>query len=167
MNSIFIRRSVRSFLQKEVEAEKVDKILRAAMQAPSATNQQPWEFIVVKGEERLKELAAYNPYASCLLGANAGIIVLGNKKRMTLPEYWEQDLGAATQNILLEATELSLGSVWFGTASDLERMEYIRELYNLEEHLLPYSVIAIGYPKEENANYFIDRYDETRVRYIQ
>lgn len=166
MNSIFIRRSVRSFSEQEVESDKIEKILRAAMQAPSAANQQPWEFIVVKGKENLEKLSGFNPYASSLADANLGIIVLGNKERFKFAEHWEQDLGASTQNILLEATELGLGSVWYGTAPNKERMEYIKNLYNLAENILPYSVIGIGYPKSQNANTFVDRFDESRVRYI-
>ncbi|GLC82233.1 nitroreductase family protein [Lacrimispora brassicae] len=49
MEEIFIRKSIRKFKAQEVEPEKIDKLLRAAMQAPSAANQQPWEFIVVQG----------------------------------------------------------------------------------------------------------------------
>lgn len=166
MNSIFTRRSVRTFLERDVEDEKIEKILKAAMQAPSAGNQQPWEFIVVKGKENLLNLSKYNPYAASLKNANVGIIVLGDQNRMMLPEHWQQDLGAATQNILLEATELGLGSVWYGTAPDKSRMKYIQDLYDLKENLLPYSVIAIGYPKNSNANSFVDRFDETRIHYF-
>ncbi len=166
MNSIFTRRSVRQFTEKEVEKEKIEKILRAAMQAPSAGNGQPWEFLVVKGKENLEALSKFNPYAGCLQNANVAIIVLGNADNMKYPEHWEQDLGAATQNIQLQAVELGLGSVWLGTAPDKGRMDFVRTLYDLSERSLPYSVIALGYPKAENANHFTDRYDESRVRYI-
>ncbi len=166
MNSIFTRRSVRNFKDTRVEDEKVEKILRAAMQSPSAANQQPWEFIVVRGQKNLTELSKFNPYASCLKGANVGIIVLGNKERMKLPEHWEQDLGAVTQNIQLEAVELGLGSVWFGTAPDEVRMSFITKMFNLDEKLLPYSVLALGYPEKDDANKFVDRYDESRIKYI-
>lgn len=167
MNSIFTRRSVRSFSSQEVENEKIEMLLRAAMQAPSAGNQQPWEFLVVKGKDNLEKLSQYNPYSSSLAGANVAIIVLGNKKRFRFPEHWEQDLGACTQNILLEATELGLGSVWYGTAPCEERMNYLINLYQLEENILPYSVIGLGYPQNKEANVFIDRYDQSRVRFIK
>ncbi len=167
MNAIFTRRSVRQFEEKLVEQEKIEKILRAAMQAPSAANQQPWDFIVVEGKENLAKLAAYNPYAGCLRQAACGIIVLGNKDRMVLPEHWEQDLGAVTQNILLEATELGIGSVWFGTAPDKTRMRFVNDLYNLADNFLPYSVIGLGYPQNPNELHFVDRYDETRIHYVK
>ena len=167
MNSIFTRRSVRTFKEQEVEQEKIEQLLRAGMQAPSAMNQQAWEFLVVHGKENLVKLAEFNPYAGCLKGANFAIVVLGNSNKMKSSTKWEQDLGAVTQNIELQAVELGLGSVWLGTAPDPVRMAFIRQLYNLEESLLPYSVIAVGYPKNENANHFVDRYDESKVRYIK
>ncbi len=167
MNTIFTRRSVRSFLKKTVEAEKIEKILRAAMQAPTAANGQPWQFIVVTGDENLEKLSEFNPHAKSLIGASHGIIVLGDKNKMKVPDMWQQDLGAATQNLMLEAAEQGLGSCWFGTAPVAERMDFIRELYNLSSDLMPYAVISIGYPKEADANKFVDRYDESAVRYIK
>ncbi len=166
VNSIFKRRSVRAFTQREVENEKIDQVIRAAMQAPSAANQQPWEFIVVRGAENLEALSLYSPYAACLKGADVGIVVVGNQSKFKFPDLWEQDLAAATQNLMLQATELGLGTVWFGTAPDTARMLYIKRLYNLADDLLPFSVIAVGYPQDENANQFIDRYDESRIRYV-
>ncbi len=167
MDAIFERRSVRSFTEKNVEEEKIEKLLRAAMQAPSAMNQQPWEFIVVKGKEKLQTLSEYNPYAGCLKNADVGIIVLGNEKRMISAGHWEQDLGAATQNILLMATQLGLGAVWLGTAPNEDRMEHIRRLYGLGKEVLPYSVIAIGYPSDKHANKFVDRFNLDRVRVVE
>ncbi len=165
MDEIFTRRSVRSFSDKRIEDEKITKILKAAMQAPSAANQQPWEFLVIRDKIRLQELAGYNPYAGCLVDADAGIIVLGNEERMSYPGMWEQDLGAATQNLLLEAVSQGLGTVWLGTAPESDRMKYIQKMFNLGKHLLPYAVIAVGYPSNESANRFVDRFDESRIHY--
>ncbi len=166
MNAIFTRRSVRKFCDKPVEPDKIEKLLRAAMQAPSASNQQPWEFIVVQGRENLDNLSSYNQYAKSLKTATAAIIILCNKTRFKFGEYWEQDLAAATQNILLQATEMGLGSVWYGTAPDKTRIATIQKMYELSENLVPFSVIGIGYPQDPNANSFVDRYDATRVKYI-
>ncbi|OON96230.1 MAG: nitroreductase [Epulopiscium sp. Nele67-Bin005] len=166
MNSIFTRRSVRQFAQKTVEPEKIDKMLRAGMQAPSAYNQQCWEFIVVRGVENLEELSKIHQYSACLKGADVGIIILGNKDKMKMPYFWEQDLGACTQNVMLQATELGLGTVWFGTAPVEEHIKFVRDLYDLGENLVPYSILAVGYPQSEDANKFVDRFDETKIRYI-
>ncbi len=165
MNEIFTRRSIRSFAQKKIEDEKITKILHAAMQAPSAGNQQPWEFLVIRDKESLSELSKYNPYAASLLEADVGIILFGNEKLMKHPTMWEQDLGAATQNLMLEATAQGLGTVWLGAAGKKERADYISSMFNLPSHILPYAVISVGYPKNENANHFVDRFDENRIHY--
>ncbi len=167
MNTIFTRRSVRRFLNKAVEPEKIEQILRAGMQAPSAKNQQPWDFLVVTGEENLLALSGLSQYSSCLKHAGAGIIVFGNTDRINMPEFFLQDLSAATQNIMLEAADLDLGTVWFGTYPVESNMNYIKKLYNLSENLIPFSVIAVGYPEDENANKFVDRYDPTRIKYVK
>ena len=164
MNSIFTRRSIRQFTDQKVEDEKIESLLRAAMQAPSANNQQPWEFLVVRGKENLEKLSCLHMYSKCLKGADLAIIVMANKDRLTSPDFYQQDLGAATQNIQLQAVELGLGSVWLGTAPKQDRIEFIRALYNLEDNIIPYSVLAIGYPVRENK--FVDRYEAERVRYI-
>ena len=166
MNSIFTRRSVRSFLDKEVEKEKIDKIIRAAMQAPSAMNKRPWEFLVIRGKENIKKLANVSRFSKPIENANVVIVTLFNRRATFVRSYWQQDLGAATQNILLEGTELGLGTLWVGVAPDEEKMKYISELFNLDKNLNPYSIIGIGYPEKEDANKFIDRYEENKVRYI-
>ncbi len=165
MNAIYTRRSVRDFLDKPIEAQKVEQLLRAAMQAPSAKHQAPWEFIVVQDKDRLKELALYNPYATSLNKATLSIIVLGNSDRFTAPEKWQQDLGASTQNILLEVVEQGLGAVWLGVEGNKDRSEYIKKMFNLGDNLLPYAVLAIGYPTSENANFFRDEFDSSRIHY--
>lgn len=167
MNAIYTRRSVRSFLEKDIEQEKVEKLLRAAMQAPSAWGQAASEFIVVQNREVLGELAKFSPYSGSLTKAPLGIIVLGNLDKMKMPEYIQQDLGAATQNILLEAVELELGGVWYGTMPEEEYMTHVRNMFELPENLVPYSIVGVGYPKRDNANTFVDRYDESKVTYIR
>ena len=167
MEAIFTRRSVRTFKKQAVEQEKIEKLLRAAMQAPSAHNQQAWNFIVVKGEANLAKLSEFSAYAGCLKGADFAIVLSGVKSKMLSPEHWEQDLGAVTQNIQLQAVELELGSVWLGLAPNKDGMDFVKNLYGMDDDLLPYSVLAVGYPKMENANHFVDRYDESCIKYIR
>lgn len=163
MEAIFTRRSVRRYQNKSVEVEKIEKLLRAAMQAPSAGNQRPWEFIVVQDKDRLAKLAMTSPYAKVCADAPLVLVLLGNMENMKFPEHWEQDLGAATQNILLEAVHLNLGAVWLGVAPAVDRVKYLSELFSLPEHIQPYCLISLGYPLDEKANHFIDRYDCTKV----
>ncbi len=163
MDPIFERTSIRKFQDRAVEQNKVEKLLRAAMSAPSAGGQQEWEFIVVTDQRYLEELSKVslplNPPegqselplrcpSSLVKDAPLAIVVLGNTKRMRFPENWEQDLGAATENLLLEAVALDLGAVWLGVAPLKHRMDAIIKLFNLPENIKPYAMIAIGYPAE-------------------
>lgn len=165
MEIIFNRRSVRKYKNIKVETEKINKLLKAAMQAPSAGNQQPWEFLIIEDKETLNKISHYSPYASFLNKSPLAFILLGNKKRMKFPENWEQDMSAATENILLEATFLELGSVWLGVAPSIERINFIRDFFSLEDYLIPFSIVSIGYPEDETANKFIDRFDMQRIHY--
>ncbi|MDR1323536.1 MAG: nitroreductase family protein, partial [Candidatus Margulisbacteria bacterium] len=104
MQEIFQRISVRKFTEQKITKEQIQQILKAAMQAPSAYNQQPWEFLVIEDKAVLQKFTEIHPYAKSLLsGAAIGIFVLCAKDRLQLPEMAAQDLSAATQNILLEA----------------------------------------------------------------
>lgn len=165
MDIIFNRRSIRKYQDKAVEQEKIDKILRAAMQAPSAVNQQPWEFIVVQNKDTLAKLAGISPYSKMVADAPLAIVVLANEDRMSMRHHWEQDLAAATQNILLEAVYLGLGAVWLGVAPTEERMDEVRNIFGLSKKLRPFCVISIGYPAVGQENKFVDRYDPSKVHY--
>lgn len=165
MKAIFNRRSVRKYKNQAVENDKINKLLRAAMQAPSAGNQQPWEFIVLQDKDNLKKLSQMSPYSKLIADAPLAFILLGNDERIKYPENWQQDMGAATQNLLLEAVELDLGAVWMSAAPLEDRMNYIKEMFDLKENLMPYCVVAVGYPEEGKGNKFVDRFDETRIYY--
>ena len=164
MNTIFTRRSVRKYLDKKIETENIERKLRAAMQAPSATNQQPWEFIVVDERETIDKLAEFSPYAKMLPGAPLAFVVL-EKQGMKAPLFTEQDLGAAVQNLMLQAVEDGLGTVWMGVGRGTERETFLTEMFTLPETVKPFAVLAVGYPQDENANKFTDRYDAERVHW--
>jgi nitroreductase len=135
------------------------------MQAPSAGNQQPWEFIVLQNKENLKKLSLMSPYSKPIADAPLAFILLASEERMRYPENWEQDMGAAAENVLLEAVDLELGAVWLGVVPLEDRVNYVREMFGLKDNISPYCVIAIGYSADGQENKFIDRYDERRVHY--
>ena len=162
MKEIFSRVSVRRYEDRPVEEEKLERLLRAAMAAPSAGNQQPWEFTVVRERALLDRLAGASPYAKPLLGAPAGIAVLGRAQGLRFPEYAVQDLSACTQNLLLEAEHLGLGAVWMGIAPLAERMRAVAEILGLGAEVWAFALVAVGYPLEKPAPH--DRFDESRVQ---
>lgn len=165
MKEIYIRRSVRSYLDKFVEEEKIEQILKAGMQAPSAGNQRPWEFIVVRDPEVLKKLSVASPYAKCVDKAPVAIVLIVNQDYLRFPEYTDQDMGACAQNILLETVSQGLGAVWLGIAPMQKREEAVRKVFNLGEYLQPFAIIPIGYPQNDDANHFTDRYQEKKIHF--
>ncbi|MBP2630366.1 MAG: nitroreductase [Firmicutes bacterium] len=162
MKEIFNRRSIRKFKNQAVEPEKIDRLLRAAMQAPSAANQQPWEFIVVQEKDILEKLSQVSPYAKPAAHSAVTFVLLANENELKVPTAWEQDMSAATQNLLLEAVHLELGGVWFGVATADSVIENVRHLFNLPNHLKPFALISVGYPDGQK-NEFIDRYKAEKV----
>ncbi len=165
MNTIFTRRSIRKYKEGKIDDESIERMLKAAMQAPSSGNQQPWEFIVVQKQENLRKLSKLSLYAKMLENASLAIVLLANESRMKYEPYWQQDMSAAAQNILLEATELGLGAVWLGVAPLEDRVKYVENMFNLKEGIRPFAVISIGYLANGQENKFIDRFDKSRIHY--
>lgn len=163
MREIFHRTSIRKYEKKKVEEDKIRRLLRAAMAAPSARNQQPWEFYVVTAKDKLKELSQCSPYAGMLKEAPLGIVVCC-RKDCRLPDYAQIDCSAAVENLLLEADFLGLGAVWLGIAPLEDRMKAVGKVLEISENLYAFSMIACGYPAEEKIQQ--DRYDETRIHCV-
>lgn len=163
MNAIFHRTSIRKYTEQAVEDEKLTLLLRAAMAAPSAGNQQPWEMYVVKNRAVLKQLAECSPYAGMLREAPLGIVVCCQSS-CRMPQYAQIDCSAAIENLLLEADSLGLGAVWLGIAPLEERMKAAADVLGIPEHLYVFSIVACGYPAEKRQQQ--DRYDEKRIHYV-
>jgi nitroreductase len=161
MNSIFERRSIRKYTNQEISDETIEKLLRAAMAAPSAGNEQPWHFIVIRDRETLNAIPKFHPYSQMLKEAPAAIIVCGDSSLEKFQGYWVQDCSAATQNILLEAQEMGLGSVWLGVYPMEERVNGLKSLLKLPAYVTPLCILPIGYPAESREP--ADRYDPIRV----
>lgn len=164
MNSIFKRTSIRNYLSQPVEPEKIQMLLKAAMAAPSAGNQQPWEFYVVENPKTIEKLAACSPYAGCLNGAPLAIVACA-RKEIRMPSYAEIDMSASVENLLLEAVELDLGAVWLGIAPIKERMEQVSAILNVPDSLNVFAIVSCGYPAAEKEQE--DRFDENRIHYVK
>lgn len=163
MKEIFHRTSIRSYLDKPVEDDKIEKMLRAAMTAPSAGNQQPWEFYVVKDKAVLKKLSLTSPYAGCTAKAPLAFVAC-YRTNCDKPPFAHIDLSASVENLLLEADALELGAVWIGIAPIQERMDAIHTLLDMPENLVAFAIIACGYPK--NVRPQENRFDPERVHFV-
>jgi nitroreductase len=165
METIFTRRSIRSYTAEPVAAETVDRLLAAAMAAPSAGNEQPWHFIVVRDRAALEAVTLVNPYSQMLKEAPLAILVCADPGRGKYPphDYWVLDCAAATQNILLAAAALGLGTCWLGTYPDPERVEGVRRIFAIPHGIVPFAVVAVGHPARKPAP--ADRFDRSRIRY--
>lgn len=162
MNSIFHRISVRKYEERAVEPEKIEMMLKAAMAAPSACNQQPWEFYVVTDKELIGQLSEASPYAKCAKEAPVVFVPCFWSEGIA-PEYFNIDMSAAVENLLLEADTLGLGAVWMGISPDEGRMEAVRKVLDIPVNLNAFALVPCGYPAEEREQE--NRYEESRVHY--
>lgn len=166
MKNILTRTSIRAYEDKKVEKEKIEKLLRAGMAAPTAVNRQPWHFIVVTDRDVLKALAGANPNAGMVADAPLAIVVCGDMNKALegkAREYWIQDASAATENILLAAHGMGLGAVWTGTYPSEERCKTVSEVLKLPESIIPLNTIVIGYPAETPEPK--DKFDTSNISY--
>ena len=164
MNNIYTRVSIRKYQDRPVEKEKIEAILRAAMQTPSAANQQPWEFYVVTNKEKLEALSKVHPYAGMTKNAPATIVSV-YRKNCTLPVYAQIDLSIAMVNLWLETDAQGLGGVWLGIAPQEDRMKAVEEVLDLPETVRAFAIFPFGYPSEQRKQQ--DRFDESRIHYVE
>jgi nitroreductase len=159
------RRSVRKFqADKPVTREQLNSLLEAAMSAPSACNSRPWEFIAITKRETLNEIAHVHPYAKMCETATAAIIVVAVPPTGDPEGYFPQDCGAATQNILLEAVSMGLGTCWCGVYPKEKLIASIRDLFKIPKKKIPFNVIAIGTADESPVKRGF--FEETKITYI-
>jgi len=162
LDAIKSRRSIRKFSTQPIKRETIEVLIRAAMQAPSAANEQPWQFIVIDDKRLLHNIPKFSPYAPTQT-ASAAILICGDMNLIKIPDYWIQDCSAATQNLLLAAHDLGLGAVWTGVINLPGRTEGFRTMLNLPTTIEPLGLVVLGYPaqfvKPEN------RYNKERVHY--
>ncbi len=156
---IFTRRSIRKYTPEPVAAEDVKAILEAAMNAPSANNRQPWRFIVVDDRALLNAIMEVHPYSKMLAEAPLAVVVCGDTT--VSDKYWQQDCAAATENLLLAARALGLGTVWLGVYPNESRVPGVTALFKLPEHIQPLCIVAVGHPAEQKGR--VERYDGDKV----
>ncbi len=164
LQAILDRRSVRAYQAgAAVEEAQVRELLEAAMLAPSACNERPWEFVVVRDRARLEALMKKHRFARMLGTAALAIVVCAAPdpgKPVAYP-FFPQDCGAATENILLQAASMGLGTCWCGVYPHEPLILAARAALELPERLIPFNIIAVGVPAERPERRGF--YDESKV----
>ena len=164
-DALLKRRSIRKYLDKEVSDEIIEELLHAAMSGPSACNRRPWIFYVIKDQDKLSELRKASRFSN--MNAPLAIVVVGDLSRslpLQLKDFWIQDCSAATENILLRATDLGLGSLWCGIYPQKRPVERVKEILGITNSDIPLNIIYIGYGDEEKESR--DQYEKNRVKVI-
>jgi nitroreductase len=162
IEAIMTRRSIRKYSDQPVGRETIEVLLRAAMAAPTAGNQQSWRFVVIDDPGLLARIPTFHPYAQMLPEAKAAIVVCGETVSERHPGYWVQDCAAATYAILVAARAVGLGAVWLGVYPSEERVAGFVQLLGLPGEITPLSCVPLGYPAEQKPP--SDRYDPDKVR---
>ena len=166
IETILTRKSVRNFANKEIEEEKIDLLMKAAMASPSAVNKQPWKFIVIKNAEKREEIKKAMPFGKY----DAPVIIIpciNDLALFPLPhELGNCDLSAASENILLMAHALGLGAVWCAIYPNKGQIKKIRKILNQGTNISPFSCIFVGYPSENNKSQVKDKYKEKNIEII-
>ena len=160
---ILTRRSVRKYTDEEIVDETIKKLIEAGVSAPSAGNQQLWHFIVLDDKDTISKIQSFHPNAKFLKEAKKVILVCGDLNLEKFKNYWTLDCSAATQNILLAARALGLGSCWLGVYPREDRIENLKKLFDLPENVIPFSLISLGYTSEKQEK--VDRYKKERIHY--
>lgn len=147
-DAIRTRRSIRSYSTEPIPDTKVDQVLEAAMFAPSAGNAQPWQFVVVTDQGLREKITSEHPHAAMVKQAPVAIVVCGQLTLEKYPANWMLDCSAATQNLMLEAHSLGLGTVWCGIWPSPTLCQAFRELLGMPADVVPLCVVALGIPLE-------------------
>lgn len=147
---ILKRRSIREYLDKEIPDSDIEKILRAGLSSPSACNKMPWHFIVVKDKELIHKMSIANGRSGIpLYNAPLAILVCidKNKELEHAREYSIIDCAIAEENMVLAALSLGIGSCYFGTWPQEDKIKNQRAIFNLSDNLIPHMILSFGYPK--------------------
>jgi nitroreductase len=142
LDFFYRRRSVRRFAKKAIPKETLEILMKSAMAAPSGNNTQPWEFVIVRDPKIKEEISRVHPWVGMADEAGAAIIILGDRGS----EWWKEDCAAATENLLLAAANLGLGTVWCGI--NPEQAKTVRKILKIPEKMEVLCIVPIGYPAE-------------------
>ena len=149
LDVIMTRTSIRAFTGEPVSKDMLETILKAGMAAPTGMNAQPWRFVVITDQDKIKEIFGTGFRSEMYTTAGAVIVVCGEAETDGRPNmFWYEDCSAATENILLAAHALGLGAVWTAGYPAMDRVTPVSEALGIPSNVLPLCVVPLGYPAE-------------------
>ncbi len=177
IQNILSRKSVRSFTDQQVSEEQMTVMLRAAMAAPSGRDIRPWSFVVLRdksqydrifGDKNFNMRIFQKASAVVVICADTTVVMKARKdpdRSMSIQPNgtWRDDMGACTENFLLAAESLGLGAVWTACYPYPDRYESVKRELGLPSEVMPYSVIAVGYPDAQYEPK--DKWDPERIHF--
>lgn len=164
LKEIETRQSIRKYKETPITNSQLDEILRAAMRAPSARNEQCWRFIVIRNRKTLDDISHFKAHMQMMATAPCCIVVLADKTIVNKPEYMYFDCGAAIENMLIEAKHLDLGTCWCAIGPNEDRIEEFRNYFKIEDNLVPISAVALGVADEIKE--IQDRFDSSKITFL-
>jgi len=160
LDLIMKRRSIRKYTEQPIADADIQRMLEAAMAAPSANNIKPWEFVVVRDRQLCRRLADTHPYSKMAAEAAVVFVVCGREGDS---RHWVEDTSAATENLLLAAAGLGLGAVWVACYPNVEREQYVRDILGLPQDWRVLCLVPAGHPAESKEPR--TQFDASRVHY--
>jgi nitroreductase len=152
LDAVHTRRSTRNFTDEPVSAEKIDMLIRAAMAAPSANNERPWRFVIVRNRDTLTQLAQATPFAAPIGRAPLGIVLFADTSvRKLNTDLSMLDCALAGQNLMLAAHSEGLGTVWLAAWPYAEYMSSIKATLEAPDKAVPVAMFAVGVPEKTPA----------------
>lgn len=167
IENILTRVSVRQFTGEKISDEQTETLLRCALAAPSAVNQQPWKIYIVENEELLRQLGEAMPNCRCQNHPACAFVLCGDMDKVfqPQPDFWIHDVSAATENLLLAVHSMGLGAVWCGVYPSQEKVEMTRSILGIEERFVPLCIVPVGHPAEQPD--VKDKYKEENICFIR
>ncbi|MBI4880183.1 MAG: nitroreductase family protein [Planctomycetes bacterium] len=155
--------TIREFTEEQIPAETLLLLVAAAMAAPSAGDERPWHFVIIRSPAQRERILDVLPEAEMLARAPAAILSCGDLTLQKHVGFWEQACAAATENILIEAERLGLGAIWQGIHPLQGRVRRMRAMLHIPPHVVPFALVVLGRPAQ--ARQPQNRFDPARVHY--
>ncbi len=159
--AIHTRRSIRKYQDRDIPDDLTQKLLAAAMMAPSTGDARPWHFVLIRDSDIKDRIKDVHPYVGMIGRAPLGILVCADLTQEKFPGFWTQDCSAAMQNLLLAAHASGLGAVWTGIYPVEERVERCKAICSLPEQIMPLGLAVLGWPAQQVSSK--ERFSKDRV----